>query len=41
MRKYFYLAAVAASAAVVALPATSAYAAGHVLTIKKTGGTAV
>ena len=41
MRKYLYLAAVAASAAVVALPATSAYAAGHVLTIKKTGGTAV
>ncbi|HEX7992976.1 MAG TPA: hypothetical protein VF506_03585 [Streptosporangiaceae bacterium] len=42
MRKYLYLAAtVAASAAVVALPATSASAAGHVLTIKKTGGTAV
>lgn len=41
MRKYLYLAAVAASAAVVALPATSAFAAGHVLTIKKTGGTAV
>ncbi len=41
MRKYLYLAAVAASAAVVALPATSAYAAGHVLTINKTGGTAV
>src|SRR5215470_3539567 len=41
VRKYLYLAAVAASAAVVALPATSAYAAGHVLTINKTGGTAV
>jgi hypothetical protein len=42
VRKYLYLAAtVAASAAVVALPATSASAAGHVLTIKKTGGTAV
>ena len=42
VRKYLYLAAcVAASAAVVALPATSAFAAGHVLTIKKTGGTAV
>ena len=41
MRKYLYLAAVATSAAVVALPATSAFAAGHVLTIKKTGGTAV
>ena len=42
MRKYLYLAAsIAASAAVVALPATSASAAGHVLTIKKTGGTAV
>ncbi len=42
MRKYLYLAAaVTASAAVVALPATSAFAAGHVLTIKKTGGTAV
>ena len=42
MRKYLYLAAaVTASAAVVALPATSAFAAGHVLTISKTGGTAV
>src|SRR5262245_23346908 len=42
VRKYLYLAAtVAAAAAVVAVPATSAYAAGHVLTIKKTGGTAV
>ena len=42
MRKYLYVAAVVASSvAVVALPATSAYAAGHVLTIKKTGGTAV
>jgi hypothetical protein len=41
VRKYLYLAAVAASAAVVALPATSAYAAGHVLTINRTGGTAV
>jgi hypothetical protein len=42
VRKYLYLAAsIAASAAVVALPATSASAAGHVLTIKKTGGTAV
>jgi hypothetical protein len=41
VRKYLYLAAVAASAAVLALPATSAYAAGHVLTINKTGGTAV
>jgi len=41
VRKYLYLAAVAASAAVLALPATSADAAGHVLTISKTGGTAV
>lgn len=41
MRKYLYLAAIAASAAVVALPATSAYAAGHVLTINKVGGAAV
>ncbi len=42
MRKYLYLAAAAtASAAVVVLPATSALAAGHVLTISKTGGTAV
>jgi hypothetical protein len=42
VRKYLYLAAaVAASTAVVALPATSAMAAGHVLTIRKTGGTAV
>ena len=42
MRKYLYLAAAAtASAAVVVLPATSALAAGHVLTITKTGGTAV
>jgi hypothetical protein len=41
VRKYLYLAAVAASAAVVALPATSAYAAGHVLTINKVGGAAV
>jgi uncharacterized Zn-binding protein involved in type VI secretion len=42
VRKYLYLAAaVTASATVVALPATSAFAAGHVLTIKKTGGTAV
>ena len=42
MRKYLYLAAAAtASAAVVVLPATSALAAGHVLTINKTGGTAV
>lgn len=41
MRKYLYLAAVAASAAAVVLPATSAYAAGHVLTIRRTGGTAV
>ena len=40
VRKYLYLAAVAASAAVL-IPATSAEAAGHVLTIKKTGGTAV
>jgi len=41
VRKYLYLAAVAAAAAVVAVPATSAYAAGHVLTINKVGGTAV
>jgi hypothetical protein len=42
VRKYLYLAAAAtASAAVVVLPATSALAAGHVLTISKTGGTAV
>jgi hypothetical protein len=42
VRKYLYVAAVvAASTAVVALPATSALAAGHVLTIRKTGGTAV
>ena len=41
VRKYLYLAAVVASAVVVVLPATSAEAAGHVLTIKKTGGTAV
>ncbi|HEX9066672.1 MAG TPA: hypothetical protein VF843_16300 [Streptosporangiaceae bacterium] len=43
MRKSLSLAAVAAAAtsAVLALPATSAFAAGHVLTITKTGGTAV
>jgi len=42
VRKYLYLAAAAtASAAVVVLPATAALAAGHVLTISKTGGTAV
>jgi hypothetical protein len=41
VRKYLYLATVAASAAVVALPASSAYAANNVLTIGSTGGTAV
>lgn len=41
MRKYLYLAAVAASAVIVALPASSAYAASNVLTIGSTGGTAV
>jgi len=41
VRKYLYLAAVAASAAAVVLPATSASAAGHVLTINRTGGAAV
>jgi hypothetical protein len=42
VRKYLYLAAAAASAAVVALPAVSADAAvTHVLTISKIGGTAV
>ena len=41
MRKYLYLAAVAASAAVVVLPAATAYAASNVLTISKTGGTSV
>src|SRR5258707_9812022 len=42
VRKYLYLAAAAASAAVVALPAVSADAAvTHVLTISKLGGTAV
>jgi hypothetical protein len=41
VRKYLYFAAVAASAAVVVLPAASAYAATNVLTINKTGGTAV
>lgn len=42
MRKSLSLAAVAAaSSAILLLPATSAFAAGHVLTINKTGGTAV
>ena len=42
MRKSLSLAAVAAaSSALLLVPATSAFAAGHVLTIGKTGGTAV
>ena len=41
MRKYLYLAAAAASATMVALPASSAYAANNVLTIGSTGGAAV
>jgi hypothetical protein len=41
MRKSVSLAAAAAASAVLLLPATSAFAAGHVLTINKTGGTAV
>jgi hypothetical protein len=41
MRKSLSLVAVAAASAVLLLPATSAFAAGHVLTINKTGGTAV
>jgi hypothetical protein len=42
MRKSLFLAAAAAaSSAILMLPATSAFAAGHVLTINKTGGTAV